>query len=83
MEICLRENGLTLGKCTAKLEALNPLAVLARGYAAVSNVEGQAVLRAKELREHEPITIRFSDGLVSAEVTSVKGLNHDKESNEL
>lgn len=53
-----------LARQCASLEALNPLGVLARGYAAVSNAEQQTVTRAAQIRAGEPLTVRFSDGTV-------------------
>ena len=83
IEARLEERRQTLAKDAARLEALSPLAVLSRGYAAVSDREGHALTRAEGIHIEDTITIRFSDGLVSAEVTSVKGMKDDEESNEL
>ena len=47
------------------LEALNPLRVLSRGYAAVSRAE-QTVTRAADITAGDALTIRFSDGAVDA-----------------
>jgi exodeoxyribonuclease VII large subunit len=52
-----------------RLEALNPLAVLARGYAVVTRKEdGSVVSRVAQTRPGEPIQIRVSDGQVDAEI---------------
>ena len=56
-----------LSKTTASLEALSPLRVLSRGYAAVGK-NGTAVSSAKELRAGDLIDIRFSDGSAKAAV---------------
>lgn len=53
----------------AKLTSLNPLSVLARGYGAVSDADGNVVTRASELLKDEKISVRFSDGEASATVT--------------
>lgn len=50
-----------------RLEALSPLSVLSRGYAAVSR-DDETVLFAKDLQAGDRITIRFSDGSVRAEI---------------
>lgn len=53
-----------------KMESLNPLAVLSRGYAAVLNDKGHLVSSVKEMVAGENITVRFADGVTSATVTS-------------
>ncbi len=54
-------------KETQRLEALSPLAVLSRGYAAVSR-EDETVISAQALQNGDRLKIRFSDGTVEAEV---------------
>jgi exodeoxyribonuclease VII large subunit len=54
---------------TRRLEALSPLAVLARGYAVVTRKEdGSVVSRVAQTRPGQPVTIRVSDGQVHAEI---------------
>lgn len=50
------------------IQALNPLAVLDRGYALVRNSNGQLVKNALDLSVNENISIEFSQGKVIAEV---------------
>lgn len=57
-----------------RLEAMNPLAVLSRGYAAVSKEE-KTVTCAASVSVGDMIEIRFADGEVSATVENRKGLN--------
>ena len=64
-----------LRESAARLEAMNPLAVLSRGYGAVSDENGTAVTRAGQLKEGQKINITFSDGKVSAEIT--KGVKYE------
>ena len=52
------------------LEAVNPLAVLARGYGVVQDSEGRVVSSVAALRVGEPVTIRLSDGCAVAEIRS-------------
>jgi exodeoxyribonuclease VII large subunit len=59
-----------------KLDAMNPLAVLARGYAAVGK-EGRTVTRAAELSRGDQIEIRFADGCVGAVIEHEKGMDKD------
>jgi exodeoxyribonuclease VII large subunit len=58
-----------VGGMHRRLEALNPLAVLARGYAVVTRKEnGGVVSRVAQTRPGQQIQIRVSDGQVDAEV---------------
>ncbi len=56
-----------LAAAAGKLEALNPLSVLSRGYAAVSR-EGKTVMLSSALQAGDELDIRFSDGAVRATV---------------
>ncbi len=51
-----------LARSAGKLEALSPLAVLARGYAVVYDGSGRAVSGAAAVREKEKILVRMRDG---------------------
>ncbi len=55
-----------------KLSALNPLAVLARGYS-ITEYRGKNLKSAKEVKAGDDISIRLNDGSLSAKVTSVFG----------
>lgn len=55
------------------LEAMNPLAVLSRGYAAVTR-DGEGISRAEELRAGDRVQIRFADGCVGAQIDDEKGI---------
>lgn len=55
-----------LSLCAAKLSALSPLSVMARGYALVSDEKGTLVKSAKVLSVGQKISVRFSDGAVCA-----------------
>lgn len=55
----------------AKLDSLSPLAVLARGYAALSDEEGKTINSVSELKENMNINIRLSDGNAKAEIKEV------------
>ncbi len=59
---------LKLKKTAAKIESLNPLSVLSRGYA-LAEQNGRIVKSAAELNREEPFTLTFSDGKVNAKVT--------------
>lgn len=77
----LREKQQQLARIGAKMEALNPLSVLSRGYAAVSLEGGEAVTKASLIGEGDLLSIRFADGSVCAKVT--KGNKNGKENIDL
>lgn len=56
----------------AKLDALSPLRVLARGYAAVFDGGGAAITSGASLQAGEKLQIRFSDSTVDATVNGVR-----------
>ncbi len=62
----------TMTALCGKLEVLNPLAVLARGYAAVGNGE-HVIVRAADVASGDRLQIRFSDGIVHATAENEKG----------
>ncbi|MCY3568875.1 MAG: exodeoxyribonuclease VII large subunit [Chloroflexi bacterium] len=53
-----------------RLDALNPLRTLERGFAIVSHADGQVVTSATMLGVDEPIHIQFADGTVPARTAS-------------
>ena len=55
----------------ARLEGVNPLAVLARGYSAVENERGEIVSSTQELSVGDKIKIRLSDGTLDAVVDKI------------
>lgn len=57
-----------------RLDALSPLAVIARGYAVVRDGEGRVVARAAQARAGEDVQVRLSDGILDCSVTAVRGL---------
>ena len=62
-----KRNGLS--RIAAKLEGLNPLKVLSRGYAEVEK-EGSVVSSVKALRPEDELSVRFSDGVADVIVKS-------------
>lgn len=58
--------------CTAKLDALSPLKVLTRGYALVQVGEGSILRSVKQASEGDDISVRISDGQITARVRSIK-----------
>ena len=51
-----------------RLEAINPLRVLERGYTLVTDMNGQLLAGSKQAEKAKDVLIRFSDGTVAAEV---------------
>ena len=60
------------GALAAKLGALNPLSVLARGYAAVFDASGAFVTDATALNEGDTLDIRLAKGRAQAVVTAIR-----------
>ena len=63
----------SMERVVAGLSALNPLAVLGRGYALVQNGEGRVVPSAKELAVGDRVTLRFADGTAKVAVEETGG----------
>jgi exodeoxyribonuclease VII large subunit len=61
-----------LGASLTKMEALNPLHVLARGYAIVENQKGQALRCAADVQIGENIWIRLQQGSLQAQITEIQ-----------
>lgn len=73
---------LTLGMLAGKLSALDPLAVISRGYSAVYSADGGLVSSVEQLTAGEKISLKMSDGTANAVVESINterinGERHD------
>jgi exodeoxyribonuclease VII large subunit len=65
----LHDRHARLGQLTARLDAMSPLAVLARGYAiALSERTGRAVVSADDVEVGEHLRVRLSEGELRARV---------------
>ena len=71
MELTLSQKKNELAKSAARLDALNPISVLSRGYATVSRNK-KTILHAASLQSGDEIHIRFADGIVTATVNKGK-----------
>lgn len=60
---------------TARLEALNPMSVISRGYSAVFLGDGTLVKSVGQVKEGDAFAFRTGDGEVGGVVTSVKPKN--------
>ena len=56
---------------SGKLQALNPLSILARGYATVSR-DGASITSVKQINDNDMLDIQMADGSVRAKVSSRK-----------
>ena len=56
----------------ARLEAVSPLSVLARGYSVVADTNGNAIRSVSNVNVGDGITVRVSDGTVRATVQSIQ-----------
>ena len=61
----------SLAQSAGKLEALNPLAILSRGYSAVFDDSGRVVSRADQLSVGSQIHLRLADGTATATVDAL------------
>ena len=60
---------------TSRLTAFNPLGTLQRGYAIVSDSDGEVVTAATTLGDDQALSIQFADGNVEARTTSLPNLS--------
>lgn len=58
--------------CTAKLDAMSPLKVLSRGYSIVNTEDGHILRSVKQAECGKEISVRLSDGSISAVISEVK-----------
>jgi exodeoxyribonuclease VII large subunit len=68
----LREARARLHGSAARLEAVSPMAVLARGYVLVTDRAGHPLTSATEVAPGAPLRLRFADGEVGARADGVK-----------
>jgi exodeoxyribonuclease VII large subunit len=61
-----------LGRASARLEALSPLAVLSRGYALIYTADGTLLRSAAETSAGRTIRARLAEGTLEAEVKKIK-----------
>lgn len=61
----------TLAVQAGRLDALSPLAVIARGYAMASDADGHVVSSVSQARVGQALDVRVSDGVLACEVRGV------------
>ena len=54
-----------------RLDALNPLSILSRGYGAVKNEQGGIISRVEDMEEGQSVTLIMADGSACAEIVSI------------
>lgn len=62
----------SLAQQVAKLDALNPLSILARGYSAVFAEDGRVLNHIGDLAVGESVHLRLSDGEAVADITAIQ-----------
>ncbi len=72
MEKVLERKKALLGATTAKLDALNPLAVVSRGYSAVFDDDGKLIKSVEQAKVGQTVSFMLTDGKISAEVKTVE-----------
>ena len=68
----LRMKRAQMERSAASLSALNPLAVLSRGYSAVFTQEGTVVKSVKDIKEGDTFSMKLSDGEVLSRAVEIK-----------
>lgn len=58
-----------MASATAKLDALNPLSVISRGYSAVFSGDGKLIKSVSQVKSGDTVSFKVTDGTVSATVT--------------
>lgn len=71
----LRAKRQALALMAEKLGAMNPLAVLGRGYAVISHTNGEVISSTTQLQASQTIQIRMKDGVATANTLSISQEN--------
>lgn len=67
--LALSREGSRLAEMCARLDALSPLKVMARGYTIAEREDGSVIREAKELKKDDEFKLKFSDGDKMCRVT--------------
>ena len=70
-ESVFKEKASRLSVVSSKLTALNPMAVLSRGYAAVFDGDGKVINSVSSLKKDDEITLNVADGKAKAKITDI------------
>lgn len=69
MKLLLSSKKNAFVKATSKLEALNPLSVVSRGYVVASNKDGEVLKSVDKIEVGDSFSMRMSDGIIDANVS--------------
>ena len=69
LNLALNARSQRFARVTAKLEALNPMSIISRGYSAVFTDKGKLVKSVDEINVGDSFTFRTLDGTVDGRVT--------------
>lgn len=72
MESAIAAKRMQFQREVAKLEALNPLSVVTRGYSAVFDEQNRLIKSVHQIKEGDQISFMLTDGTVRAEVKEIK-----------
>ncbi|WP_312318964.1 exodeoxyribonuclease VII large subunit [Atlantibacter hermannii] len=62
------------GTAIAQLEAVSPLATLARGYSVTTATDGKVLKKTKQVKAGDLLTTRVEDGLIESQVTGIQSV---------
>jgi len=71
MQIYTQQQKHRLERSASKLEALNPLSVLLRGFSAVFHEDGKLIKSVSDVTVGDSLNLRTADGTISAVVTDI------------
>lgn len=64
---------------TSKLEVLNPMSVISRGYSAVFDEDGKLIKSIDDIKKGDLLSVRLADGRIGARAESVRRNDNDRE----
>lgn len=78
MKLIMSRKNNDFARYTAKLESLNPMSIISRGYSAVFGADGTLIKSVDQIDVGDSVTFRTSDGEVIGEVTEKRKNNQEK-----
>jgi exodeoxyribonuclease VII large subunit len=57
---------------TMRLESVNPISILRRGYAVVQNAAGQTIRSAEQVKIGDPLRVRLHQGSLSCDIQAIE-----------
>lgn len=68
------------GTLAAHLEAVSPLATLARGYSVTQAADGKLLKQTRQVQAGDKLTTRLADGIVESQVTAIAPIKKSRKS---